>query len=123
MQKETIAEHLKKYHLGEQNAVTSQELEIAFDIKGIELRNLINTLRRSGVPIASSGAGYFYAATEQEVRATIAHMTHRIGGIAAAIRGLTQALEQFDVAQMTLLPEERVRSPTDPDADAGGGAP
>lgn len=102
MQKETIAEHLKKYHLGEQNAVTSQELEIAFDIKGIELRNLINTLRRSGIPIASSGNGYFYAATEQEVRATIAHMTHRISGIAAAIHGLTQALEQFDRDQLRL---------------------
>ena len=123
MEKESIAEHLKRYHLGERNAATSRELETAFDIRGKELRDLVNTLRRSGVPIASSGAGYFYAATEQEVRATIAHMTHRIGGIAAAIRGLTQALEQFDTAQMTLLPEERVRSPTDPDADAGGGAP
>ena len=106
MQKETIAEHLKRYHLGEQNAVTSRELEIAFGVKGIELRNLINTLRRSGVPIASSGSGYFYAATEQEVRATIAHMTHRISGIAAAIHGLTQALEQFDTAQIRLPMEE-----------------
>lgn len=102
MQKETIAEHLKQYHFGEKNAVTSRELEIAFDIKGIELRNLINTLRRSGIPIASSGNGYFYAATEQEVRATIAHMTHRISGIAAAIHGLTQALEQFDRDQLRL---------------------
>ena len=123
MQKETIAEYLKQNHIGEQNAVTSRELEIAFEIRGKELRDLINTLRRSGIPIASSGNGYFYAASEQEVRATIAHMTHRISGIAAAIRGLTQALEQFDTAQMTLLPEERIRSPTDPDADAGGGAP
>jgi len=102
MQKETIAEYLRRYHLGEQNAVTSRELESAFGVQGIELRNLINTLRRSGVPIASSGSGYFYAATEQEVRATIAHMTHRISGIAAAIHGLTMALEQFDTAQLRL---------------------
>ena len=102
MQKETIAEYLKQSHLGEQNAVTSRELEIAFEIRGKELRDLINTLRRSGIPIASSGNGYFYAAYEQEVRATIAHMTHRISGIAAAIRGLTQALEQFDTAQLRL---------------------
>ena len=123
MEKETIADHLKRYHLGERNAATSRELETAFGIRGKELRDLVNTLRRSGVPIASSGAGYFYAATEQEVRATIAHMTHRIGGIAAAIRGLTQALEQFDVAQMTLLPEERIRSPTAPGKSEGGGPP
>lgn len=102
MQKETIAEYLKRYHLGEQNAVTSRELERAFELQGKELRDLINTLRRSSVPIASSGSGYFYAATEQEVRATIAHMTHRIGGIAAAIRGLNASLEQFDTAQMSL---------------------
>ena len=123
MEKETILEHLKRYHLGERNAATSRELEAAFDLRGKELRDLVNTLRRSGEPIASSGAGYCYAETEQEVRATIAHMTHRIGGIAAAIRGLTQALDGFDTAQMCLLPEERVRSPTNPDAVGGGEPP
>ena len=122
MEKETIAEHLRRYHLGEQNAVTSRELETVFDIRGIELRGIINALRRDGIPIGSSGSGYFYAADEPEVRATIAHMTHRISGIAAAIRGLTMTLEDFDTAQMRLLPEERVRSPTDP-VDSGGGEP
>ena len=92
MQKETIAEHLKRYHLGEENAVTSRALETAFGVCGKELRDRINTLRRGGVPIASSGSGYFYAATAREVHATIAHMTHRVGGIA----GLTGALEAFD---------------------------
>ena len=106
MQKETIADYLKHYHLGEQNAVTSRELELAYNMRGKELRNLVNTLRCSGIPIASSGNGYFYASTEQEVRATIVHMTHRISGIAAAIRGLTSALEQFDTAQTRLPPEE-----------------
>ena len=96
MEKTTIAEHLKRYHFGEENAVTSRELEVAFSIRGKELRDRINTLRRGGVPIASSGSGYFYAATAREVHATIAHMTHRVGGIAAAIRGLTGALEAFD---------------------------
>ena len=53
----------------------------------------------------SNGSGYFYAATEQEVRTTIAHLTNRIGGIAAAIRGLTRSLDVFDTAQ-TRLPLE-----------------
>lgn len=39
------------------------------------------------------------------MRATIAHLTHRIGGIAAAIRGLTRSLDVFDTAQ-TRLPLE-----------------
>ena len=45
------------------------------------------------------------ASEEQEVRATIAHLTRRISGIAAAIAGLNRSLEQFDTAQ-TRLPLE-----------------
>lgn len=101
--KERLAEYLEQYHLGEFNAATSRELELTFGIKGIEVRHLVNQLRRDGVPIASSGSGYFYAATEQEVRATIAHLTRRISGIAAAIRGLNRSLERFDTEQ-TCLP-------------------
>ena len=96
MQEERLAELLERYHSGESNAATSRELECVFSIKGIEVRQMVNRLRRKG---------YFYAATEQEVRATIAHLTRRISGIAAAIAGLNRSLEQFDTAQ-TRLPLE-----------------
>ena len=79
MEKERLAEHLEHHHSGAANAATSRELERAFGAKGKELRDAVNALRRKGIPIASNGSGYFYAATEQEVRATIAHLTHRIG--------------------------------------------
>lgn len=102
MQKEGLAEHLKRYHLGAPRAATSRELERAFAVTGKELRQLVNRLRREGVPIASDGSGYYYAATEQEVRATIAHLTRRISGIAAAIHGLNRSLELFDEAQVRL---------------------
>lgn len=105
MQEERLAEFLERYHSGESNAATSRELECIFSIKGIEVRQMVNRLRRKGIPIASSGSGCFYAATEQEVRATIAHLTRRISGIAAAISGLNRSLEQFDTAQ-TRLPLE-----------------
>ena len=105
MQEERLAEFLKRYHSGESNAATSRELECVFSIKGIEVRQMGNRLRRKGVPISSSGSGYFYATTEQEVRATIAHLTRRISGIAAAISGLNRSLEQFNTAQ-TRLPLE-----------------
>lgn len=102
MQKEGLAEHLKRYHRGAPRAATSRELERTFSITGKELRQLVNRLRREGVPIASDGSGYYYAATEQEVRATIAHLTRRIGGIAAAIHGLNRSLERFDDTQTRL---------------------
>ena len=102
MEDKQLAEHLRQYHLGEGGAATSRELECAFSVRGKELRDAVNRLRRKGVPIASSSSGYFYAATEQEVRSTIAHMTHRISGIAAAIRGLNKSLEQFDTTQLRI---------------------
>ena len=80
MEKERLAEHLERYHSGASNAATSRELECAFGVKGKELRDAVNALRREGVPIASSGS-------------------------AAAIRGLTRSLDVFDTAQ-TRLPLE-----------------
>lgn len=74
MEKERLAEYLEQYHMGALNAATSRELELTFGIKGIQVRHMVNALRRDGVPIASNGSGYFYAATDQEVRATIAHL-------------------------------------------------
>ena len=102
MEKERLAEYLEQYHMGALNAATSRELELTFGIKGIQVRHMVNALRRDGVPIASNGSGYFYAATDQEVRATIAHLTRRISGIAAAIRGLDRTLEREDTAQTRL---------------------
>ena len=105
MEKERLAEYLERYHLGANSAATSRELELTFGIKGIEVRHLVNRLRRDGVPIASSGSGYFYAATEQEVRATIAHLTRRIGGIAAAILGLDRSLQRVRTGRLRLPPD------------------
>ena len=95
MEKERLAEYLEQYHMGALNAATSRELELTFGIKGIQVRHMVNALRRDGVPIASNGSGYFYAAT-------IAHLTRRISGIAAAIRGLDRTLEREDTAQTRL---------------------
>lgn len=66
-----LAEHLELYHKGEANAVTSRELECAFRMRGSELRREINALRGDGIPICSFDGGYYYAATEEELRRTI----------------------------------------------------
>lgn len=68
---EALAEYLDLYHKGEANAVTSRELECAFRMRGSELRREINALRGDGIPICSFDGGYYYAATEEELRRTI----------------------------------------------------
>ena len=105
MNDETLRVYLKTNCYGKSHLIAGSALEQQLSMGGSDLRKRISRLRRKGVPIASNGNGYFYAATEQEVRATIAHMTHRISGIAAAIRGLSRSLERFDTAQ-TRLPLE-----------------
>ena len=105
MLSDNMAEYFKRGHLGERNAATARELEGAFDVSTGELWNTINTLRRSGVPIASSARGYFYAATAQEVRTTITRMSHRIIDIARAIDGLNESLGAFDAAQTGTPPD------------------
>lgn len=97
-----IAEHLKEYHCGEQSVVSSRELEATFQIRGPDLRRIINRLRGDGVPICSSDSGYYYASTEEELQRTIRQLRSRIKKIAHAERGLTKALEQFsDSGQIT----------------------
>ena len=102
MEKERLAEYLEQYHMGALNAATSRELELTFGIKGIQVRHMVNALRRDGVPIASNGSGYFYAATDQEVRATIAHLPGGTSGLGPAIGGLVGPLGGGDTARPRL---------------------
>jgi len=87
----TLCEHLKKYHRGQENAASSRELEAAFHIKGRDLRRAVNRLRCGGYPICSDETGYFYAARQSEIRATVAQLTGRISKIAAAKNGLLKS--------------------------------
>lgn len=89
-----LCEYLKRYHRGQENAVSSKELEAAFHVKGTELRRAVNRLRCDGYPICSDATGYFYAARQSEIRATVAQLTGRITKIAAATKGLLQSYEE-----------------------------
>jgi len=102
MLKEQLAEYLHRYHHGAENAVTIRELEHTFCVSGKELRDIVNGLRREGIPIASDQNGYFYAKTEAEVRLTIRHMRSRVSGIRAAIGGLRHSLTAFEDTQIRL---------------------
>ena len=89
-----LCEHLKKYHRGQESAASSKELEAAFHIKGTELRRAVNRLRCDGQPICSNENGYFYAARQSEIRATVAQLTGRISKITAAKNGLLKSYEE-----------------------------
>ena len=89
-----LCEHLKQYHRGQECAASSKELEAAFRVKGTELRRAVNRLRCDGQPICSNENGYFYAARQSEVRATVAQLTGRISKIAAATKGLLKSYEE-----------------------------
>ena len=89
-----LCEHLKKYHQGQESAASSKELETAFHVKWAELRRAVNRLRCDGQPICSNETGYFYAAQQSEVRATVAQLTGRISKIAAATKGLLKSYEE-----------------------------
>lgn len=104
---ERIAEHLKDYHTGELQVVSSRELEAAFGLRGPELRQQINALRGEGCPICSTDKGYFHAGTEEELQRTIRQLQSRIKKIARAERGLRKALvEQFTNSGQITIPLE-----------------
>ena len=89
-----LCEYLKKYRRGQESAASSRELEAAFHVKGTELRRAVNRLRCDGWPICSDATGYFYAARQSEIRATVAQITARISKIAAATKGLLKSYEE-----------------------------
>ncbi|MDD3229969.1 MAG: hypothetical protein PHE09_12240 [Oscillospiraceae bacterium] len=106
MLQEEIAEYLKDFRKGESRATTSPELESAFNIRGSELRGIINRLRSSGIPICSFEYGYYYAADEDELNRTIRQLTSRIKKISEAQRGLIKARALYSDNGQTRLPLE-----------------
>lgn len=89
-----LCEYLKQYRRGQESAASSKELEAAFHVRGTELRRAVNRLRCDGWPICSDATGYFYAARQSEIQATVAQLTGRISKIAAATKGLLKSYEE-----------------------------
>ena len=93
---EVLCVYLKKYHKGQETAASSKKLEAAFHVNGRELLRAVNRLRCDSHPICSADAGYFYAARQSEIRATVAQLTGRISKIAAAAKGLLQSDKEME---------------------------
>ena len=95
MNKESVYAYLEGSCRGRRRAVSSQRLEQKLNLSGNAIRKQVNTLRRDGEPIASSGKGYFYAENADEVYATIRSLKKMRRGLDAAIEGLEMALARF----------------------------
>ena len=85
---DAFCEYLERYHKGSANPVSSKTLEAVFHLKGTEVRKLVNSLRCQGQPICSDYYGYYYAANQHELNATVAQLSSRINQISKARDGL-----------------------------------
>lgn len=86
IQEENFAEHLRIYHLGKENSVTTRNLKhIA---KGVEIREWVNRLRQAGVPICSGRNGYYYAKDSTEMKQTLNFLESHIRQAKKALDGL-----------------------------------
>lgn len=91
-----IESYLKRNCVGTANSIYSGELESMTGLRGPELRRCINGLRENGVPICSGPTGYYYAATREDVLATISNLRGRVHSIVRAADGLEAALADYE---------------------------
>lgn len=88
---------MKKFNLldflpeGQDNRITSRDLESITHLKGTQIRREVNKLRSEGEPIASDANGYYIATTQEELTATIRNLESRRNAINRAIEGLMEA--------------------------------
>lgn len=102
---DALCEYLERYHLGEMEPASSKKLEAVFHVKGSELRKIINSLRSQSQPICSNATGYFYAAKEEEINATVAQLNSRISHIAKARDGLRKCTK-YAPEQLSFVKED-----------------
>lgn len=104
MTEKQFLSQLMRYHTGRENAVRGPELATLTGITVRKVRSHINALRTGGHPVCSGDDGYFYAATDEELAATIRQLGSRMKEIAKAQRGLEKCRRRLAAAQQTSLP-------------------
>lgn len=72
--------------------ITSNKLSEAFGISGFEIRRIVNQARSEGCPICSCHKGYYYSENSDDIEKTVMSLSHRIGSIQRAIRGLSKCI-------------------------------
>lgn len=68
--------------------VYSAKLEIDLKLSGVQVRDMIRELRRSGVPVANSKQGYFIAESYEEIKETIIDLESRCNSMHETVSAL-----------------------------------
>lgn len=94
---ERIGDLLRTHKRGEDNAAKSAAIEKAYNLGGSTVRAMIHYLRTEcRLPICSSGRGYFWAATQEELDRCKAHLRARRNSI-------DRTLHEMDGISLELL--------------------
>ena len=86
--KNRLQKILEREHHGKDNAIVSRALEERLGCKGTMIREMVNELRSTGVPICSDRSGYYIAKSREELDRTIVQLKSRVKKIQSAIDGL-----------------------------------
>ena len=90
------AELLAVLKAGEQNAVTSRQIQKAFGLRQRELRRIVESCRKKGVYILASDSGYFFPENDEELRRFIRRENNRIKSQRVALAPLKRLLKEID---------------------------
>lgn len=82
------------------NPIISKDLECYLGVSGAAVRDIVRTLRRNGVPVGSSGSGYFYARSLEEYEPTITDLEHRAISLLNTVSAMRSA---YDAPTQTSL--------------------
>lgn len=80
---------------GEQNAVTSRQLQKAFNISQRDLRKTVERCRRAGVYVISSNSGYFFPKDVSEIRQFVRRESRRIKSQCVTLSPMKRYLKQL----------------------------
>lgn len=84
--KRIFFQYLKKHHTGEENAIFSRDLEALFQLGGRDIRRIVSSLRKDGVPICSDyHKGYYFAEKQSEIADTLKGLSEHIAGVSDTV--------------------------------------
>lgn len=100
---------LLQEHVGQNNAVTQNQLAEATNLNTSTLRSELRRLREErNIPIANLRDGYFIVATKSELQEYIGHINEEIQSKKNTIEHTLDAWEEFDQENIEVDPESEV---------------
>lgn len=83
---EKIGVVMRAHCFGEKNAQKSEAFGRVYGVKDATFRAMIRYLRRKKHPVCSSGKGYYWASTQQELDACMNHLRSRRNSLDDTLR-------------------------------------